>query len=235
MSDWPAGLRVGPLRDWPGVRTPESARRRSPFYRNTRYENGKRIPGGEVPLTETLELLDRELRAIDARDIELLLDIEPGRFRLDGRPRADAIARTPGALLTFENARGRHSYPCDAFTTWEANLRGIAKGLEALRLLSRYGISEHGEAYRAYLAIESATAVPATPFSHEPASIIRWLARFSEDDGGARMIQEFGMSDAARRILRKAQRFTHPDRDGDREQFRLVTIAEQYLREAGTL
>ena len=110
------------------------------------------------------------------------------------------------------------------------NVRGIAKSLEALRMVDRYGVTKHGEQYRGFLAIE-ATAAPAAFHTLEEA--IQFLARIVEDEW------ENGLVDTrpqnARALLRGAQRRSHPDRGGDAATFQRVSLAEAKLREAGLL
>ena len=149
MSEWPDRLKVGPIREWPGAHT--RSRRSAPF----------RYGGKPVKLTTTLSELDTELRAVGAKDAELLVAIDPAKFRRDGRPYANAVAEHPGVILSFDIPKlGRVSYPCDTFTTWEDNLRAVVLSLEALRKVDRYGTTQHREQYRGFLAIE-ATAAPA--------------------------------------------------------------------------
>lgn len=216
MADWPAGLRVGPLRDWPGVPTPHAQRRRSPF----------RSAEGEVSLLNTLDILDRELWAFGPRvssSAVLLIAIPPEQFRLDGRPRANAVASHPGVVLSFDAPNiGDLSYPCDQFTTWPANLRAIALALEALRKVDRYGVTRHGEQYRGFLAIEASPGG-----AEDDAGFIRAMS------GERPMLDDrAGMI----RAVRLAKRNTHPDTPGgDAEVFTRVTAAESRLRDGGYL
>lgn len=77
MSDWPRGMEIRSIDAWPGEETAE--RRGSNF---------------SAGLTATLELLDRELRALGVRATPILeVAIPAGDFRNDGRPRAAARAR----------------------------------------------------------------------------------------------------------------------------------------------
>lgn len=210
MTDWPAGMTVAPIREWPGQMT--ARRTRSNF---------------SALMTDRLELLRRELRMLGAKNIELLVAIPAEQFRLDGYPRATARAEHPGIILSFDTPNlGHLSYPCDSFDRWEDNLYGVAKSLEALRMVDRYGVTKRGEQYRGFLALE-ATAMPSTPFTHEPDSILGWLMRIPGVETAA--------GDHIATVLRRAQRATHPDHGGDPEEFRLVTLAETYLREAGVL
>lgn len=223
MSDWPDNLKMGPIREWPGTLIPDRDRQHSRF-KTTGYESYRRK---SVPLGDTLELLDREMRMLGAKDAELLVAIAPGDFRLDGKPRAQAKAEHPGIILSFDTKHGHLSYPCDTFTTWQDNLRAVAKGLEALRMVDRFGVTKHGEQYRGFLALE-ATAMPAGFTSVDGA--IAYLT--SVIDGDPEASGPAGL----RTIVRWAKRRTHPDTDGgSAEAFQRVTAAEQYLKQNGTL
>lgn len=216
MSEWPDKMTVGPIREWPGVLTPRSQQKLAPFKTND--SNFRRRP---VPLSATLELLDRELRLLAAKDAEMLVAIAPQDFRLDGRPRARAEAAHPGVILSFTSKVGKLSYPCDTFTTWADNLRAIALALEALRKVDRYGVTSQGEQYRGFLAIESGTAMPAGFGSRDEA--IDFIAKLVEWE------RPFD-ADAA---LRFAKRKTHPDLGGDAVTFQRVILAETYLKKNG--
>jgi len=217
MSDWPDGMTVAPIREWPGAHT--RSRRIAPF----------RYAGKPVKLTTTLSDLDTELRAVHAKGVELLVAIDPAKFRRDGRPYANAQAEHPGVILSFEIPKiGQLSYPCDTFTTWEDNLRAIALALEALRKVDRYGVTKRGEQYRGFLAIE-ATAAPAGFATADEA--LAYLGKFV----GLGRAEMKVISGAAGRALRRAQRDTHPDHGGDTAEFQRVSLAEAKLREAGLL
>lgn len=213
MSDWPTNLNVGPIRSWPGELTRN--RTRSQF---------------KAGMSDTLQVLDRELwHLTDSRtqreSMELLVAIPAGdMWRLDGRPRANAVAEHPGVILSLDSKFGHLSYPCDTFTTWKDNLRAIALALEALRKVDRYGVTRRGEQYRGFLAIE-ATAAPAG-FSTAQAAL-----DFIERVAG---YGPASMSSVAT-VLRRAQRESHPDHGGDSSVFQRVSLAEAKLREEGLL
>jgi hypothetical protein len=53
---------------------------------------------------ETLSLLDRELRLLDASNVLIGVALAPGHIRQDGRPRANAPTPThPGAEVSFDS------------------------------------------------------------------------------------------------------------------------------------
>lgn len=79
-------------------------------------------------------------------------------FRVtDGMPRADAKPEHPGIIVNIEpRNKPPMSFPCDTFTHWHDNLRAIALTLEALRKVDRYGVTQTGQQYRGWQAIEAA-------------------------------------------------------------------------------
>lgn len=211
MSEWPDRLKVGPIREWPGAHA--RSRRSAPF----------RYGGKAVKLTSTLSELDTELRAVGAKDAELLVAIDPAKFRRDGRPYANAAAEHPGVILSFDIPKlGRVSYPCDTFTTWEDNLRAIVLSLEALRKVDRYGTTQHREQYRGFLAIEASAAPSGFASADDAATFLTRLVGAEEGD-------------TIRSVLRRAQRHVHPDKGGDPAIFQRVSLAEAKLRAEGRL
>lgn len=219
MTTWPDTMTVAPIRQWPGELTRV---RKSASFR--------------AGLAATLELLDREIwHLTDTRtqreSAELLIAIPVGDalWRLDGRPRAHAVAEHPGVIFSLDSKHGHLSYPCDTFTTWQDNLRAIAKALEALRMVDRYGVTRHGEQYRGFLAIEATAAVAG--FADAPAAM-QWLIDFTDHVDG---VAPEPPQARRRSIVRKAMRKAHPDAGGDDTAFQRVMLAEAKLREAGLL
>lgn len=211
MNGWPDGMTVAPIREWPGALTVR--RQRSNF---------------SASWSATLSLLTSELRHLGAKDRELLVAIRPEDFRLDGKPRANAKQEHPGVILSFDAKVGHLSYAVDTFDRWQDNVRGIAKSLEALRMVDRYGVTKHGEQYRGFLAIE-ATSAPAGFTTADDA--LAFLGKFT----GLGLAEMRVIGGAASRALRRAQRETHPDAGGDAATFQRVSLAEAKLREEGLL
>src|SRR6266511_2967713 len=90
--------------------------------------------------SQTMELLDRELFHVRARNVVMQLDCDEREIRRDGIPRADARTRGPGVILSFDSPKGSLSFPCDRYTDWQDNVRAIALSLEALRSVDRHGV-----------------------------------------------------------------------------------------------
>lgn len=215
MSAWPDTMKVAPIREWPGELTRN--RSRSLF---------------KAGLSDTLQLLDREIwHLTDTRaqreSGELLIAIPAGDlWRLDGRPRAHAVAEHPGVIFSLDSKHGSLSYPCDTFTTWQDNLRAVALALEALRKVDRYGVTKRGEQYRGFMAIEATAAPSGFATADEALHFIGILAHAEPDRANVRTV---------RVVLRAAQRAAHPDAGGDAATFQRVSLAEGKLREEGLL
>lgn len=212
--DWPDELQSGSIRSWPGELTPPSQRRQ---------------PNFKASLTQTVKTLSTEIRNLcDTRaqreSAELLIAIPAEGFRLDGKPRANAYPEHPGVIFSLDSKHGRLSYPCDTFTTWQANLRAIALALEALRLVDRYGVTKRGEQYRGFLALESGVAGQA------PFRTVDEVAGFLSTIAGSGEGQSWGV------WLREAKRRSHPDAiGGDADVFSRVMLADAKLRQEGLL
>lgn len=228
MSDWPEGLESGPIREWPGALRASGVRERAKFMRPGRKEGDRWIPQSPMPISRTLTDLTRELEALRAKKIVMLIALEPSQFRIDGRPYANAKPVHPGVILSFEiPGVGTVSYPCDKYTRWEDNLRAITLSLEALRLVDRHGVTRRGEQYRGFLELE-ATAAPAGFSTADAAIDFLWQVSGPWEFSGPSAY-------APAKILRRAQQKSHPDRGGDAAIFQRVSIAETKLREAGLL
>lgn len=125
-----------PIVAWPGKR-----------------RSGSRSSQFRASYTDTLQLLDRELGYLKAKNIVIQLALGDDDIRLDGMPRRDARPSHPGVILSFDSKHGPLSYPCDTYPRWEDNLRAIALALENLRAVDRYGVTMRGEQYQGWKAL----------------------------------------------------------------------------------
>lgn len=185
------GVTFRPIDKWDGPLNPD--RRHAPF---------------KAKLSQTLEVLERELRMLDGSRIVLQVAMTESDLRLDGFPRANARASHPGVVLAFESKWGPLKYATDEFNDWQDNLRAIALAMEALRKVDRYGVSKRGEQYQGWKAL---------PMSTDPADAIQtreqavaFLAQWSGD-------------------WKRAVRETHPDAGGKPDEFRKVMRAKELV------
>ncbi|WP_435199538.1 hypothetical protein [Janibacter sp. GS2] len=206
---------VRPLSDRTWLREPRK-RERSPF---------------DTSWTGTLSLLEREVAAIAGRHLVIGIDVSEKDLRLDGTLRARARAESPAVEVAFDSKHGPMLYRCDRYLArssvqgpdWQQNVRAIAKTLEALRAVDRYGASSSGEQYRGYQQIAAAPPRPGTqpdtaPRDPAPSRTPRSrpgtqgaaLARLREIAGTRRDMPRVD-------LVRRARRFAHPDRGGSAE------------------
>lgn len=175
---------------WPGKRS--ATHKRAPFKSNW---------------TRTLHNLDREIRHLGGRKVELALELTRGAFdlRQDGMLRADARPK-PAVILSFIDREGqRQAYPCDTYGWWQDNLHAIAVVLEDLRRAERYGV-QSALLRAGFKALPSQTAP--TMGAQAAAAII---------GEAARLLPENVLADAgyARTAVRNALFHTHPDRNAN--------------------
>jgi hypothetical protein len=186
------GVTFRPIDEWPGEPNPD--RRWAPF---------------RTSLSQTVPILARELRMLDARQVVIQVALEESDIRIDGFPKAGRRARHPGVILAFDSKWGPLKYATDEFTDWEDNLRAIALAMEALRKVDRYGVSKRGEQYRGWRALPTGSAGddPVASLTREQAE------RLLESEGG--------WSEAVKKH--------HPDRGGDPDRFRLLVRARELV------
>lgn len=207
-----------PIDVWPGEL--RRARSNSPF---------------KAGYQDTLQLLDRELVHLRAKNIVIQLALTETEIRLDGLPRADARPVHPGVVLAFDSIHGPLKYATDVYegstwnrqVGWQANLRAIALGLEALRRVDRYGITKRGEQYTGWKALGAGIAMPATTGFDTLEGAIAFLHEHAGDT-------EWDYDDPAgvARAYRTAARQLHPDAGGDPDLFKRLGEAKRMLDEA---
>lgn len=201
--------RFKPIDQWPHQQTPSWKRRKSPF---------------KAGWSQTLDLLERELNYLQAKDIIVDGYFQFRDIRNDGWPKSTARPSQPGVILSFDTKRGRMSMPCDTYTDWEANLRGIALTLENLRSIERYGVTtERQEQYTGWLKLPAANSADEavqhaqTLITHS--GLASTIAKVITDP------LEFD------RVWRAATHRAHPDHGGSNEAFHEVITARNRLKQ----
>lgn len=226
MAYYPDNMTLRPLVGWPGPMT--RTRRRAPF---------------KTLFSDTLTQLDRELRHLNGplwgrRPAPSVLQIALGEadFRLDGMPRANSHPSHPGVILSIEPKPKDSpplSFPCDTFDDWKDNLRAITLTLEALRKIDRYGVTQTGQQYTGWRAIESKPSVDAVGAA---CARLAQIAYPNEDlSRQAEWAPKIATDPEIRRnTIRQARAKAHPDRNyGARARWDYVEGAIAVLRGAG--
>ena len=209
-----------PLSGWDGPRTPAHQRRSRWTFK--------------ASWSSTLELLERELGYLDARDVVLEADFREQDLRLDGMPRANArLPEDPAVRLSFESKHGPLVYQCDSVDGWHGNVRSIALGLGALRAVDRYGITRHAEQYRGWKQIGgSGAVVPDAPPDREQAAVNLVSLVFRDGPVAPHVADLLAGRIDLDVVARRAQRRAHPDTGGSAELFDAVQRSIAVLRGA---
>jgi len=202
--------RFKPIDKWPIKPTPEYRRQYSRF---------------KAGWAQTLDLLERELNQLKAKEINIEGFFASKDIRNDGWPKSSARPTQPGIILSFTTKQGRMVMPCDSFRDWEANLRAIALSLEHLRAVDRYGVTtEEKEQYTGWLRLPAAGAIDE---SVECARVLIQHACVGVDT--AKLLGAQSVFDS---VWREAVRRTHPDvnhgRDGS--DFHKVISARERIK-----
>jgi len=173
-------------------------------------------------------LLERELGQLEAENVVLQMAVTDAEIRVDGWIRANARPQHPGVILTFESVHGPLSYAVETFTDWQANVRGIALALEALRKVDRYGVTKSGEQYKGWKALPAKAGT--TMSARAAANVIvdlspGWVGEFRDYS----VDQVLTVRTAFKHCYRAAAKASHPDAGGSPERFQLLQQAKAVL------
>ncbi|KMM44875.1 hypothetical protein CWIS_13710 [Cellulomonas sp. A375-1] len=211
----------------------------------------------KVTWSTALDLLERELDMIDGAELVIEIDVREQDLRLDGMLRANARAAEPAVIVAFESKHGPLLYRSDQYSgapywckgmqeAWQHNVYAVARTLESLRAVDRYGAVRSGEQYRGFRQIGGAPAmVTEPPLTDEQAwrviaRAVQPTAREVWWEDAAQSWQDGrtapdGTSGPA--MVRLARRNTHPDtrRDDVDVTFDDVQRAAAHLRSTGPI
>lgn len=195
--------RFVPVETWPGVKRP-------------RYERKQSLFSGAW--SSTLDLLDRELFHLNAKDVLVQGYFLRDDIRLDGWPRSGASPSEPGIIVSFTTPNGELAFPCDTYTKWQDNLRAIALALTALRAVERYGVTRQQEQYKGWAKL------PPAPDKMSAADALTFLAL----QAGLSVVTAETFTQA----YRSAAKHLHPDNGrGNIHLFHLLQQAKEVLEE----
>lgn len=189
---------------------------------------------------ETEHLLIEEVDRLDGRGLVIEVDVREQDLRIDGTLRANAReAATPAVVVAFDSRHGPMLHRCDQFHApygfqgpdWQHNVRAIAKTLEALRAVDRYGAVETGQQYAGFKALPAGRAMPASHMTRDAALGVLgvWGRALSELPPIPAKHVNTNLS-ALAHLHRAARRAAHPDRNnGDQSAWDQVEQAARVL------
>jgi len=130
---------------WPRARSRSTAR----F--SQKVDNGRWNETKSVTIAVARDRLQREVDLLGAKDIILSTNVE---LRLDGQPRSDRNPPAdPGVALYFK-LKGRDTVlACDRWDRVADNITAIAKHIEAIRGMDRWGVGSVDQVFTGYQAL----------------------------------------------------------------------------------
>lgn len=193
-----------------------------------------------ISWAKAMALLDREASHLAGTpmyhvNVYVEVDLPPSAIRQDGGIRADATRRIASPVVAVEvptadgpplrmvSARYSDGYGSRYLSGWQANVYAVAKTLEALRAVNRWGAA-NGEQYRGFAAIGATSSGTALGAGLTPEDARRILAKAA---GVATDMPS--TPDHVASLYRRAAVKHHPDRGGDPALFARITEARDLL------
>lgn len=190
----------------------------------------------------TLSMLRTETGLLGAQEIIVAVAADASQIRQDGQMRADArVDADEIEVFLPESNVGPLRYSCSRFMRrwagelpgWQANLRAVALGMEALRKIERYGLGSGTEQYAGFGALP-----PGDPIALGAAMTVEeaawFIAQHSVEEGsGPETWWAEVQADPsfALALFKDAAKVHHPDQGGDPAVFRRLIQARDLLRE----
>lgn len=193
---WPVG--------WP--RTLAAKRQRARFYRSTTEtaSHGSYRKKSLTTLADARDDVFDELRRLGARNIVISTDVE---LRLDGLPRSGRRdPDDPGVAVYFTLDHKERCIPCDKWDRVADNLTAIARTVDALRGIERWGAKSMVDA-----AFSGFKALP------ETAGGTPWWETLE--------VEPSADEEEIRAAYKRRAMETHPDKGGAPEAFHAVQEA----------
>lgn len=205
---WPQGQR----------RTASANRRRASF--NQKRNNGRYTETAELTISSALDRLDFEIERLGVSNPILSTNVEP---RLDGKPRSErGRVEDPGVALWFTLQGHDTVLACDRWDRVADNIAAIAKHIEALRGIERWGVGSLQQAFAGYRALpDTGRTAPAAP-----AGETDWWEVLGTDRAAP-----WSEIEAKWRELMRA---AHPDQGGDPETAKRINAARDAARKERT-
>lgn len=132
----------------------------------------------------TMDMLERELAHLEAKNPVLAVDVAESAIRMDGSLRENFTPKSPPIRLSFDSKHGALQFTCFTYQVsppqgplgpaWRHNVRAIAMSLEALRAVDRHGAIQGGQQYVGLRQLEAGIGIGASHMTLEQAEHIVW-------------------------------------------------------------
>lgn len=176
--------------------------------RNQRPEPSKFKPGS---IYSEAQSIFREIELMGGRDIIISSNMQ---YRQDGLPYTRQNVHDTGVAVYFKQNGEEQCIPCDNWITLEENMRAIAKTIEAMRGIERWGGKAlMNAAFSGFKQLPPTTIIMPAPD--------RPKRRWHEVLG----ISQDADAPTVKQAYRKAQSLAHPDAGGSSYDFQEVQHA----------
>lgn len=199
-------------------------------YRPMRDNSWKRPAGKRKPSlfksnwNGTMQLLEREINALKGFDVTIEVEVLPAAIRADGTGlKANQRPASVAVVVSFETkSRGAFVWRADEYTKpaygsgegWRHNVHAVAKTLEALRAVERYGLVS-GQQYEGLAALPAGRGAAASHMTtSEALAVLGEYGRARYDLPPIPAEHVNTDRDSLRSLYRSARRYAHPDRNG---------------------
>lgn len=134
---------------WP-TGWPRATQRKTASF-NAKRHNGRYVETQKLTVADARERLSSELELLRVKSPVLSTNVE---LRLDGQPRSgQPEPRDPGAAVYFQIDGQPTALACDKWDRVADNIAALAKHIEALRGMDRWGVGTAKQAFAGYQAL----------------------------------------------------------------------------------
>ena len=183
--------------------------------RNQNPERSKFKPGS---IYSEAQSVFKQLELMGADNIIISSNMQ---YRADGLPYTRQNVSDTGVAVYFKSSNGEEQcIPCDSWISLEENMRAIAKTIEAMRGIERWGGKAlMNAAFSGFKALPSALVTPPPDRPHRD----WWVVLGVERNADAPTVKQ---------AYRRAQATSHPDSGGNSYDFQEVQAAYEEWRNA---
>jgi hypothetical protein len=174
-------------------------------WKRTQNQNFSKFKPGS-PYSEAYDV-EHQLQLLGAKNVIITSNMQ---YRADGLPYARQSVQDTGVAVYFQLEGDEQCIPCDRWRLVEENLRAVARTIEALRGIERWGAKDMvNAAFRGFKALPGGIVTP-------PPTMPWYEVLGVDPDANALQVK------AAYRELIK---LNHPDAGGQAEAFQKIQAA----------
>lgn len=149
-------------------------------------------------------------------------------LRQDGLPYSNRkTPEDPGVAVYFELDGEPYAMPCDKWDRVADNLYAIAKHLEAMRGMERWGVGSLQTAFKGFHALPPGSGGSYAQAAFTAESAARFMVGEIKSNNSIAAV--LASHDIYKSLYRRVAAALHPDRGGDRKRFELLQEAKRVL------